>query len=56
MASSAQRRVVQEEASLAGFRLDEAAVKRLLTYLADGGEEEDLQGIFGAVDTGMPQR
>ena len=43
---------MQEQASLAGFRLDDKSVKTLVDWLANGANEEELQRLFNAVDTG----
>lgn len=44
---------MQEQASLAGFRLDDKSVKTLVDWLANGADEEELQQLFNAVDTGV---
>ena len=46
------RKLVQEQASLAGFRLADKSVKLLLQWLANGANEEELQPLFSIVDTG----
>jgi hypothetical protein len=46
------RKLVQEQASLAGFRLEDKSVKLLLQWLANGANEEELQQLFSIVDTG----
>lgn len=53
MVGLSDRKLVQEQASLAGFRLEEAAVKLLVQWLQNGADgEEQLQALFNMVDTG----
>lgn len=53
MVGLSDRKLVQEQASLAGFRLEEAAVKLLVQWLQNGADGEDqLQALFNMVDTG----
>lgn len=49
------RKLVQEQASLAGFRLDGKAVKLLLAWLQNGADGDELQRLFNAIDTGADQ-
>jgi hypothetical protein len=53
MPGISERKLVQEQASLAGFRLDDKSVKTLVDWLANGANEEELQQLFNAVDTGV---
>ncbi len=46
------RKRIQEEASLAGFRLEEQAIRLLLQWLQHGGDDGQLQALFNTVDTG----
>lgn len=52
MVGISDRKLAQEQASLAGFRLDERAVKILVQWLQNGADDEQLQTLFNAVDTG----
>ena len=52
MPGISERKLVQEHASLAGFRLDDKSVKTLVNWLANGANEEELQRLFNAVETG----